>query len=261
MSTRKKPLSVIIQADGAVPPGRGGGPAGAGAVVIDPLTRELLSHVNKYLGMEPRQVADYVALIIGLRKAVELGAVDVLVQMDSRLVIKQMAGDWQVRAARMQLMYHAARQAADTFATVKYELIPPIQNGAADWLAKGAILGKPSAPPPMLAGLVATARTAPTMTAVDHVPQMLGNGLTKRQRVTATASLAARYDLAGLKADIAAELVTSHAQELRDIWDNAPSAKTLTQLINASPLAWADGLNQDCLEGILPDSTETESER
>ena len=42
-------------------------------------------------------MAEYSGLIAGLRAAADLGAVEVEVRMDSKLVVEQMSGRWQIK--------------------------------------------------------------------------------------------------------------------------------------------------------------------
>src|SRR3989442_11099325 len=77
------------------------GPAAGGAVFFYPDGR-LLAEVAQPIGIATSNVAEYTALIIGLRRAVLEGIADLLVQMDSRLVINQVRGTWGVRHPHLQ---------------------------------------------------------------------------------------------------------------------------------------------------------------
>ncbi|MQA27618.1 MAG: reverse transcriptase-like protein, partial [Micromonosporaceae bacterium] len=86
---------VIVEADGGA---RGNpGPAGYGAVVIDPESGEVLVERADALGVATNNVAEYSGLIAGLRAAAELGARSVEVLMDSKLVVEQMSGRWKIK--------------------------------------------------------------------------------------------------------------------------------------------------------------------
>ena len=47
--------------------------------------------------MATNNVAEYRGLIAGLEAAIELGASEVDVRMDSKLVVEQMSGRWKVK--------------------------------------------------------------------------------------------------------------------------------------------------------------------
>ena len=84
-----------VASDGAA---RGNpGPAGAGAVLFDADGR-VLERLGKFLGRQTNNVAEYQGLLLGLRRAQELGAEELEVVADSELVIRQLSGAYQVRA-------------------------------------------------------------------------------------------------------------------------------------------------------------------
>ncbi|MET1074615.1 MAG: bifunctional RNase H/acid phosphatase, partial [Umezawaea sp.] len=141
---------VVIEADGG---SRGNpGPAGYGAVVRDALTGEVLAERFAGLGHVTNNVAESQGLIAGLRAAAELEADDVEARMDSKLVVEQMSGRWQVKHPSMQPLAAEARSLAKGFARIRYTWIPREQNKHADRLANQAMdeqagITKPEAAP------------------------------------------------------------------------------------------------------------------
>lgn len=130
---------VVVEADGG---SRGNpGPAGAGAVVKDHAGAVLAERVVE-LGETTNNVAEYRGMIAGLRAARELGATEVDVRMDSKLVVEQMAGRWKVKHANLQPLATEARELIAEFARVRFEWIPRAQNSHADRLANDAMDGK-----------------------------------------------------------------------------------------------------------------------
>ncbi|MGW0976569.1 bifunctional RNase H/acid phosphatase [Streptomyces griseus] len=132
---------VVVEADGG---SRGNpGPAGYGAVVIDPATGEPLAEVAEYIGVATNNVAEYRGLIAGLTAAKALfpdagDALRVHVRMDSKLVVEQMSGRWKIKHPDMKPL--AARAAAILPpSSVTYEWIPRAQNKHADRLANEAM--------------------------------------------------------------------------------------------------------------------------
>ena len=98
---------LVIEADGG---SRGNpGPAGYGAVVRDAATGEVLAERAAAIGTATNNVAEYGGLIAGLTAALELDPAEVLVRMDSKLVVEQMSGRWQVKHPSMKPL---AREAA-----------------------------------------------------------------------------------------------------------------------------------------------------
>jgi ribonuclease HI len=87
-------MKIILQTDGGA---RGNpGPAGIGVVVSDGSGKVLEEHA-KYLGVTTNNQAEYQAVILGLKRAVELGASSVEVVADSELLVKQANGDYKVK--------------------------------------------------------------------------------------------------------------------------------------------------------------------
>ncbi|MFJ2023416.1 bifunctional RNase H/acid phosphatase [Streptomyces sp. NPDC087897] len=132
---------LVVEADGG---SRGNpGPAGYGAVVIDPATGEPLAEAAEYIGVATNNVAEYRGLIAGLTAAKALfpdagDALRVHVRMDSKLVVEQMSGRWKIKHPDMKPL--AARAAAILPPSrVTYEWIPRAQNKHADRLANEAM--------------------------------------------------------------------------------------------------------------------------
>lgn len=128
---------VIVEADGG---SRGNpGPAGFGAVVWDAAHVGVLSERREAIGIATNNVAEYRGLIAGLAAAAELGAREVEVRMDSKLVVEQMSGRWKVKHAAMVPLAERARQLVAGFDVVRFEWIPRAQNSHADRLANEAM--------------------------------------------------------------------------------------------------------------------------
>ena len=135
---RVRPLTVrvVIEADGG---SRGNpGPAGYGAVVLSE-DGTVLAERSEYLGVETNNVAEYSGLIAGLQAAQELGATSVAVRMDSKLVVEQMNGTWQIKHERLRSLATQANQLRAAFDSVTFEWIPRERNHRADRLANQAM--------------------------------------------------------------------------------------------------------------------------
>ena len=149
---------VIVEADGG---SRGNpGPAGYGAVVRDASTGAVLAERSGFLGVTTNNVAEYQGLIAGLTAAAELGARTVLVRMDSKLVVEQLSGRWQVKHPALRPLAARAAELGKGFDSVSYGWVPRLQNGAADRLANLA-MDEGSRQPP--AGSPPTAPAQPAL--------------------------------------------------------------------------------------------------
>ncbi|MDT7703992.1 MAG: ribonuclease / adenosylcobalamin/alpha-ribazole phosphatase [Pseudonocardiales bacterium] len=130
-------MKAIVEADGG---SRGNpGNAGYGAVVLDPATGEVLAERSAGLGVATNNVAEYAGLIAGLRAAIELGADEVEVRMDSKLVVEQMSGRWQVKHPMLRPLAAEAASSARELRRVTFEWIPRARNARADALANRAM--------------------------------------------------------------------------------------------------------------------------
>ncbi|MEV0701347.1 bifunctional RNase H/acid phosphatase [Saccharopolyspora sp. NPDC050389] len=128
---------VVVEADGG---SRGNpGPAGCGAVVSDAESGEVLAERSIGLGVATNNVAEYQGAIAGLRAAAELGATELEVRMDSKLVIEQLAGRWKVKHVNLQPLAAEARQLIAGFDRVDLQWVPRAQNAHADRLANEAM--------------------------------------------------------------------------------------------------------------------------
>ncbi len=130
-------MKVIVECDGG---SRGNpGPAGFGCVVWSADHGTLLAEHKQAIGITTNNVAEYRALIAGLEEARRLGAAEVAVAADSKLIIEQMSGRWKVKHPDMAELHQQARALASTFDAVTYEWIPRERNAHADRLANEAM--------------------------------------------------------------------------------------------------------------------------
>jgi len=130
-------VKVLVEADGG---SRGNpGPAGYGAVVRDPVTGAVLAERAAGIGRASNNAAEYGGLIAGLQAALELGADEVEVRMDSKLVVEQMSGRWQVKHPAMKPLAREAADLVQRLGRVRFGWIPRAQNSHADRLANEAM--------------------------------------------------------------------------------------------------------------------------
>lgn len=129
--------NLIIEADGG---SRGNpGESGSGAVVIDRHTGEILIEVSEFIGVATNNVAEYRALLAGVREALALDPTShIEVRMDSKLVIEQMSGSWKIKHPDMQALAIKVHQLLNGH-PVSWTWVPREQNGRADALANRAM--------------------------------------------------------------------------------------------------------------------------
>ncbi|MFI5832712.1 bifunctional RNase H/acid phosphatase [Micromonospora sp. NPDC051300] len=137
--------AVVVEADGG---SRGNpGPAGYGAVVRDPETGEVLAERSESIGTATNNVAEYRGLIAGLEAAAELGAAEVEARMDSKLVVEQMCGRWQIKHPGLRPLAAQAAGLVGRFTAVRFTWIPRERNKHADALANAAMDAAAGRPP------------------------------------------------------------------------------------------------------------------
>ncbi|RAU92891.1 bifunctional RNase H/acid phosphatase [Mycolicibacter senuensis] len=130
-------MKVVVEADGG---SRGNpGPAGYGSVVWSADRAEVLAEIKESIGVATNNVAEYRGLVAGLTEAARLGAAEVAVFMDSKLVVEQMAGRWKVKHPDLIPLHTRARELAAKFDHVRYTWIPREKNSYADRLANEAM--------------------------------------------------------------------------------------------------------------------------
>lgn len=136
-------MEFILYADGG---SRGNpGSAGAGAVVFDNIGKRLVE-VSDYLGIATNNIAEYEAVIRGLKKLSEAFPAEVLtstpltIRMDSKLVIEQLKGAYKVKHPNLVPRYFEVKNIlARSFNQVAFEHVYRENNTDADALANEAM--------------------------------------------------------------------------------------------------------------------------
>jgi probable phosphoglycerate mutase len=135
---------LLIRTDGASRSNPG--PASAGAVLIDAERPDAghpdappLSVVSRPLGIQTNNVAEYRALLLALEEAHRLGATEIDLHLDSKLIVEQLHGRWRVKDAKLQPLHAEAKRLLAGFARWSATHEPRATNRAADALANLAL--------------------------------------------------------------------------------------------------------------------------
>jgi ribonuclease HI len=149
---RKKTSSPSLFPD-PIPPGRpdhyllahvdGGargnpGPAGYGVVIEDEKGTSV-AQLSEYLGHQTNNFAEYSGLLAALRYAVDHGPRALEVIADSELMVKQMNGQYKVRAPQLIDLYQQARALVRQLDWFRIRHVRRAHNSAADKLANRAM--------------------------------------------------------------------------------------------------------------------------
>ncbi|HEU4385794.1 MAG TPA: ribonuclease HI family protein [Anaeromyxobacteraceae bacterium] len=114
------------------------GPAGAGAVIVSP-QGHIVAKVGKFLGDNTNNYAEYMGLILGLKRAKAMGIKALDVFADSELLVRQLNGEYQVKAENLRPLHEEARRLLTAFPGVKLRHIRREENEAADEMSNRAI--------------------------------------------------------------------------------------------------------------------------
>ncbi|MGH2772229.1 MAG: ribonuclease HI family protein [Actinomycetota bacterium] len=114
------------------------GPAGIGAILGDP-HGAVVESVSQGIGWCTNNVAEYRALIEGLRIALAHRVRVLRIFMDSELVVNQMQGIYRVKNPGLRLLHEEAVAMVNRFSEVSFQAVPREQNSGADELVNAGI--------------------------------------------------------------------------------------------------------------------------
>lgn len=128
--------AVTIYTDGA---SRGNpGDAGIG-VVVAAEDGTILREIGEYIGKTTNNVAEYSALIRGLREAIDLGADAINISTDSQLMVFQLTGIYKVKSPNLKPFYQEAINLLQRFRKVSISHVVRDLNKRADQLANEGV--------------------------------------------------------------------------------------------------------------------------
>jgi len=114
------------------------GPA-ASAFVLEAFDGTVLDARGDAIGVATNNVAEYTALVNGLRRAAELGVTELEVISDSELVVKQMRGEYRVKNEALRTLSVEASRLARAVGEVTYTAVRREHNELADRLVNEAL--------------------------------------------------------------------------------------------------------------------------
>ena len=114
------------------------GPA-AFAYVLEAEDGTVLAAHGEAIGVATNNVAEYRALVEGLRKAVEVGVHELEVVSDSELLVHQMRGEWKVKNDALKLLWDEGQDLAGRMGKVRYTAVRREHNELADRLVNEAL--------------------------------------------------------------------------------------------------------------------------
>lgn len=117
------------------------GDASIGAVLYRETSEGLeeVDVVSEAIGRATNNVAEYEAVVAGLAVAVDKGVGEIVLRSDSLLLVRQLRGEYRVKAAGLKPLYRKAVALLGDFDSVTIEHVPREQNEVADALANAAL--------------------------------------------------------------------------------------------------------------------------
>jgi len=112
-----------------------------GAVVID-AAGAVQHEVSERLGVTTNNVAEYRGAIAAVEAAIELGATELELNMDSQLIVRQIEGSYRVRNAGLRPLFRTLQDLLNQLDAFKIQHVPREQNTRADALANAALDGR-----------------------------------------------------------------------------------------------------------------------
>jgi ribonuclease HI len=137
--------TLIVNVDGA---SRGNpGKAGIGVAIFDKDSK-LVKECSEYIGIATNNVAEYKALILGIKEAIRYsaparlrrsGGQEILFKTDSELLAKQITGEYKVKSTQLMYLFTEVQRFLKKLPKWKIKYIPRVENKKADMLANKGI--------------------------------------------------------------------------------------------------------------------------
>ncbi|MCY7304493.1 MAG: ribonuclease HI family protein [Thermoleophilia bacterium] len=118
---------------------RGNPGLAAAAFVLQDADGVVLDARGDAIGVQTNNVAEYTALLNGLRRAAELGLTEIEVVSDSELMVKQMRGEYKIKNAALRELSTEAAHLARAVGDVRYTAVRREHNKLADKLVNDAL--------------------------------------------------------------------------------------------------------------------------
>jgi ribonuclease HI len=114
--------------------------SGIGVTMVGP-EGETFNYALQLMFVTSNNVAEYEALLAGLRLVQRIGAKKVLMYSDSQLAVNQITGEYEVREEKLQKYLEELKRVCNEFEHVEIMYVPRGKNRKADALSKLAAEG------------------------------------------------------------------------------------------------------------------------
>ena len=115
------------------------GQAAIAFIIEDPTRGVILKQHAECIGVETNNIAEYRAVIEGLKAALDYHPNRLICHLDSELVVKQVAGEYAVKMSTLQPLVEEVRKLSMEFPDIIFKHIPRNDNFRADALVNKAL--------------------------------------------------------------------------------------------------------------------------
>ncbi len=127
---------LIVNVDGA---SKGNpGKAGVGVAIFDK-DLNLLKEACEYIGVATNNIAEYKAMIFGIKLSMGFNAKKILFKSDSELLVKQIKGEYRVKSTQLMYLFTEVQGLLKQLSKWEIMHVPREENKEADLLANKGV--------------------------------------------------------------------------------------------------------------------------
>ncbi len=128
-------MGCVLYFDGAC---RGNpGPMGIGVVLLE--NGKKVKEISKFIGKGTNNIAEWSALIQGMKLALSHGCRELEVRGDSQLIIRQITGRYRVKSQNLIPLYEEANRLSGSFNKITFKWVRRDDNISTDALSNRAL--------------------------------------------------------------------------------------------------------------------------
>ena len=113
------------------------GPMAIGAMLLE--NGKKVKELSKKIGRGTNNIAEWCALIEGLKLALSHGCRELEVRGDSQLVIRQISGRYRVKSENLIPLFNEARKLCENFEKLSFKWVEREENSYTDSLSNRAL--------------------------------------------------------------------------------------------------------------------------
>ncbi len=114
------------------------GPSAAGVVLCNS-KEEIVKKGGKYLGKGTNNEAEYQALVLGLKTAIQEGVKNLECILDSELIVKQLKGIYKMKSPNLMGFFAEIKRLEPKFDSIEYKHVKREKNKEADAMVNLAL--------------------------------------------------------------------------------------------------------------------------